>query len=144
MANPIALERKTRLTDAMSDAGLDLLVVYGNAWQNDYLRYATNFGIIEGQALARVRNDGQITLSLDSPLAVDRAQLDCPGLEVIHAPDLVAEVDGALDRFRNQRVGAGPHRLIPRRIAARSQDLKLSDQKPLIDHLLMGRFDLAI
>jgi Xaa-Pro dipeptidase len=140
----LARARKTRLTDAMAETGLDLLVVYGNAWQNDYLRYATDFGILEGQALALVRGDGQVTLYLDSPLEVDRAQIDCPGLEVIHAPDLVSDVDGALDRFANQRIGAGPHRLIPRRIAARSQDLKLSDQTALIDHLLMAKLDQEV
>src|ERR1700731_3107313 len=144
MPTPIARQRKARLIDAMSDAGLDLLLVYGNAWQNDYLRYATDFGILEGQALALVRNDGPVTLYLDSPIEVDRAQIDCPGLEVIHAPDLVGEVDGALDRFRNQRIGAGPHRLIPRRIAARSHDLKLSDQTSLIDRLLMAKLDAEI
>jgi len=133
MPSLLAHARKTRLIDAMAEAGLDVLMVYGNAWQNDYLRYATDFGILEGQALALVRGDGQVTLYLDSPLEVDRAQLDCPDLEVIHAPDLVGDVDGALDRFRNQRIGAGPHRLVPRRIAARSQDLKLSDQTALID-----------
>ena len=115
----------------MAEAGLDLLLVYGNAWQNDYLRYATDFGILEGQALALVRGDGQISLYLDSPLEVDRAQIDCPGLDVIHAPDLVAEVDGALDRLRNQSIGAGPHRLIPRRIAARREDLGLRDETAL-------------
>src|SRR5258708_5484764 len=144
MPNLIALERKTHLTDAMSDAGLDALLVYGNAWQNDYLRYATDFGILEGQALALVRNDGQVTLYLDSPLEADRAQIDCPGVEVIHAPDLVAEVDGALDRFRNQRIGAGPRRLIPRRIAARAQDLELRDATALIDRLLMAKLDSEI
>jgi Xaa-Pro dipeptidase len=140
----LAQQRKTRLIDAMAEAGLDLLVVYGNAWQNDYLRYAADFGILEGQALALVRGDGQITLYLDSPLEVDRAQIDCPGLEVIHAPDLAGVVDGALDRFRNQRIGAAPHRLIPRRIAARSQDLKVSDQTALIDCLLMAKLDQEV
>src|SRR5207247_9372285 len=100
----IADQRRKRLTDAMQESGLDLLVVYGNAWQNDYLRYATDFGILEGQALALVREDGQVTLYLDSPLEVDRAQIDCPGVDAIYAPDLVATVDGALDRFRNQRI----------------------------------------
>ena len=140
----LAQQRKARLIDAMAEAGLDVLLVYGNAWQNDYLRYATDFGILEGQALALVRSDGQVTLYLDSPLEVDRAQIDCPGVAVIHAPDLVAEVDGDLDRFRNQRIGAGPHRLIPRRIAARSHDLKLSDQTALIDRLLMAKLDSEI
>src|SRR3981081_2066137 len=134
----LAQQRKVRLIDAMAEAGLDVLVVYGNAWQNDYLRYATDFGILEGQALALVRVDGQARLYLYSPLEVDRAQSDCPGVEVIHAPDLVGEVDGALDRFRNQRIGAGPHRLIPRRIAARSQDRKLRDETALLDRLLMA------
>src|SRR6202162_5862729 len=117
MSALLAQERKARLIDAMAEAGLDLLLVYGNAWQNDYLRYATDFGILEGQALALVRNDGQVTLYLDSPLDADRAQIDCPGLDVIHAPDLVGEVDGALDRFRNQRIGAATHRLLQRRSA---------------------------
>ena len=90
----LAQQRKARLIDAMAEAGLDVLLVYGNGWQNDYLRYATDFGILEGQALALVRHDGQVTLYLDSPLEADRAQIDCPGVEVIHAPDLVGEVDG--------------------------------------------------
>ena len=67
----------------MGESGLDALLVYGNAWQGDYLRYATDFGILEGQALAIVRGDGHITLYLDSPLEADRAALDCPGIEVV-------------------------------------------------------------
>jgi Xaa-Pro aminopeptidase len=144
MPNQIAQQRRTRLIDAMAEAGLDLLVVYGNAWQNDYLRYATDFGILEGQALALVRSDGQVTLYLDSPLEAERAQVESPGVEVMHAAELVGEVDGALDRFRNQRIGAAPHRLIPRRIAARSRDLKLSDETALIDRLLMAKLDSEV
>ena len=75
----IADERRKRLTDAMQESGLDALLVYGNAWQGDYLRYATDFGILEGQALAIVRVDGHITLYVDSPLEADRAALNFPG-----------------------------------------------------------------
>ena len=135
----IAEDRRKKLRTAMAEAGLDALVVYGNAWQGDYLRYATDFGILEGQALALFRSDGHVTLYLDSPLEIDRAALDCPGVEVIHAPDLVAEVDRALDRLRNQRIGAAPQRLIPRRIAARASDLNLTDQTAFVDRLLMGK-----
>src|ERR1700710_2767814 len=121
-------DRKTRLLAAMADAGIDMLLVYGNAWQGDYLRYTTDYAILEGQALALVRNDGHITLYLDSPLEVDRAELDCPTAEVIHATDLIAEVDAVLDRLRNYRIGAAPQRLLPRRIAARAKVLNISDQ----------------
>ena len=140
----IADDRRERLIEAMAEIGLDMLLVYGNAWQVDYLRYATDFGILEGQALALVRSDGHVTLYLDSSLEADRAQLDCPGVETIHAPELIAEVDGALDRLRNQRIGAAPQRLIPRRIALRAKDLNLTDQTSFVDRLLMGKLESEI
>src|ERR1700704_4181119 len=112
MPSTLAHARQTRLIDAMAEAGLDVLLVYGNAWQGDYLRYATDFGILEGQALAIVRGDGHVTLYVDSPLEADRAALDCPGIETVLASDLVGEVDEALNRMRNRSMGAAPQRLL--------------------------------
>jgi Xaa-Pro aminopeptidase len=140
----IAGQRIKRLTDAMGESGLDAMLVYGNAWQGDYLRYATDFGILEGQALAIVRGDGHITLYVDSPLEADRAALDCPGIEVVLAPDLTGEVDAALDRMRNQSMGAAPQRLLPRRIALRASELKITDETGFIDRLLMRKLDEEI
>jgi Xaa-Pro aminopeptidase len=137
-------DRKKRLTGAMAEAGIDMLVVYGNAWQSDYLRYTTDYSILEGQALALVRGDGHVTLYLDNGLEVDRAQIDTPAVEVVHAPNLLATVDEALNRFRNQRIGAAPYRLLPRRIAARAKDLSLSDQTAFLDRLLMLKLDSEI
>jgi Xaa-Pro aminopeptidase len=135
----IAEQRRKRLVEAMQESGLDVLLVYGNAWQGDYLRYATDFGILEGQALAIVRGDGHVTLYVDSALEADRAALDCPGIEIVHAADLLREVDAALDRLRNRSMGAAPARLIPRRIAARAGELKLTDETGFIDRLLMRK-----
>ncbi len=56
---PAAHHRRTRLCDAMAGAGLDALLLYGNAWQVDYLRYGSAFGIVEGQALALFGSGGQ-------------------------------------------------------------------------------------
>src|SRR5262245_57766650 len=140
----IAGQRIKRLTDAMQESGLDAMLVYGNAWQGDYLRYATDFGILEGQALAIVRGDGHITLYLDSPIEADRATLDCPGIEVVLAPDLAGEVEAALDRMRNQSMGAAPQRLLPRRIALRAGELKITDETGFVDRLLMRKLDEEI
>jgi Xaa-Pro dipeptidase len=137
----IAGQRIKRLTDAMGESGLDAMLVYGNAWQGDYLRYATDFGILEGQALAIVRGDGHVTLYVDSPLEADRAALDCPGIEVVLAPDLTGEVEAALDRMRNQSMGAAPQRLLPRRIALRAGELKITDETGFVDRLLMRKLD---
>jgi Xaa-Pro dipeptidase len=125
----------------MAEAGVDALTVYGNAWQGDYLRYATDFGILEGQALAIVQRDGQVTLYLDSPLEADRATLDCPGVEVVLAQDFAAEAGRALERMGNRRIGAAPWRLIPRRIAAHAADFKLGDETAFFDQLLMHKLD---
>jgi Xaa-Pro aminopeptidase len=140
----IAEQRRRRLTGAMKDAGLDALVVYGNAWQGDYLRYAADFGILEGQALAILRGDGHVTLYVDSPLEADRAALDCPGIEIVLAPDLIGEVDRALNRMSNQRIGAAPQRLLPRRIAARAGELNLRDETDFVDRLLMAKLPSEI
>jgi len=141
---PAFAARRARLAEAMAEAGLDALVLYGNAWQGDYLRYATDFGILEGQALAIARGDGEVTLYLDSPLEAERAQLECPGVAVVRAPDLVATVDDALSRLRNQRIGGAPFRLLPRRIAARAKDLALVNETAFFDALLMAKLDAEI
>src|SRR5258707_552896 len=51
----VAEARRQRLAAAMGEEGLDLLVVYGNAWQNDYLRYPPDFGIPQVEAFLRAR-----------------------------------------------------------------------------------------
>ena len=65
-----------------------------------------------------------------------------PGIETVLAPDLVGEVDDALNRIGNRSIGAAPQRLMPRRIAARAEDLKLTDETGFVDRLLMGKLDV--
>jgi preprotein translocase subunit SecD len=82
---------------------------------------------------------------VDSALEADRAALDCPDLECVLAPDLTAEIDLAMNRMRNQRIGAAPQRLLPRRIAARAGEFKITDETgalekaiPAMDRALRG------
>jgi Xaa-Pro dipeptidase len=139
----VANDRRARLIREMAEAGFDVLLLYGNAWQIDYLRYATDFGIVEGQGIAIVRKDG-VTLYLDSALEVERAQAECSGIEIVHAQDLLGRVDEALNRLSNRRIGTAPARLIPRRLAARAKDLKVSDGTTFLDRLLMNKLPSEI
>jgi Xaa-Pro aminopeptidase len=138
---PLFAQRRARLVEAMRSAGLDALVLYGNAWQGDYLRYGTDFGILEGQALVIARQDGDVTLYLDHPLEAERAQVECPGVNVVMAPDLVGTVEAALARS-NGRIGGAPFRLLPRGVAARLKNL--SNETPLLDTLLMAKLAAEI
>src|SRR6476646_8548306 len=112
----IAAARRNRLVREMPDEAVDMLLVYGNAWQSDYLRYTTDYGILEGEGLAIIRSDGNITLFLDSPLEADRAGVETPDIEIVYAPAMLADVEKFLERAGNSRIGAAPKRLMPQRI----------------------------
>ena len=70
----LAQARRARLAAAMAARGIDAMVLYGNAWQGDYLRYAADFGILEGHGVAIVSSDGTTELHLDSATEAERAR----------------------------------------------------------------------
>ena len=140
----IAAARRSRLAQAMVTEGVDILLVYGNAWQSDYLRYATDYGILEGEGLAIVRRDGSTTLFLDSPLEAERAEVETPGIEIIYAPAMLADVETLLERAANSRIAGAPKRLLPQRLASRSKDLGIGDSTAMMDGLLMKKLDCEV
>ena len=71
----LAQARRARLAAAMATRGIDVMVLYGNAWQGDYLRYAADFGILEGHGIALVSVDGAVELFLDSATEAERAEI---------------------------------------------------------------------
>ena len=78
----LAEERRRRLLAAMAEAGIAELVLYGNAWQGDYLRYAADFGILEGHGIAVMQADGTTELFLDSATEAERAEAETPGVKI--------------------------------------------------------------
>ena len=115
-------ERRQRLAAAMREAGLDHVLLYGNAWQGDYLRYGADFGILEGHGLALVDADGAVELFLDSATDAERAELEAPGVRVHFAADIARAV-GRAARPRRQCAACGGaaafHAAMARRSGAR-------------------------
>jgi Xaa-Pro dipeptidase len=139
MDDMLAEERRQRLTAAMRQAGIGHMVLYGNAWQGDYLRYGTDFGILEGHGIALVAADGDVELFLDSATDAERAELEAPQVKVHLAPDIARAVGARLDRVANARIAAAPRRFLPRWLADATQDFKLDDATALLDRLLMHK-----
>lgn len=79
-------QRRRRLLHACGLAGIHTLLVYGNAWTCDYLRYACDFVPLEGHGLGVVGAQGT-RLLLEQRSEVERARIDAPGLQVQWAPD---------------------------------------------------------
>ena len=144
MSARIAAARRQVLTARMADAQLDFVLVYGNAWQSDYLRYVTDFGILEGEALALISRDGQVSLFVDSALEAERARGETSDVETIHSSAMLHDVTARLESLSRFPMATAPKRLMPQKIAARVTDLKLADATPMLDRLLMVKLDCEI
>ena len=137
----LALARRERLLAAMADSGIEHMVLYGNAWQGDYLRYGADFGILEGHGVAIVSSDGSAELFLDSATEAERAETETRNIEVHFSRDIARAVTAGLSRADNHRVAAAPLRFLPNRLA---QELACDDGTALIDRLLMHKLPAEI
>ena len=137
-------ERRARIVAAMAEAGIAEMVLYGNAWQGDYLRYAADFGILEGHGLAVVAADGSVELYLDSAVEAERAEVEVPGVKVVLAPDIARAVGARLDRVANHRLAAAPRKFIPKWLADAERSFTIEDGTALLDKLLMHKLPAEI
>ncbi len=140
----LADERRRRLLDAMAEAGIAEMVLYGNAWQGDYLRYAADFGILEGHGIAVVSADGTTELYLDSVTEAERAEAEVPGAKIHIATDIARAVGARLDRVANHRLAAAPRRFLPNWLADTSRSFALEDGTALLDRLMMHKLPAEI
>ena len=132
-------ERRHRLLAAMAEAGIAEMVLYGNSWQGDYLRYAADFGVLEGHGIAIVAADGAVELFLDSAVEAERAEAEVPDVDVVLAGDIARAVGARLDRVANHRLGAAPRRFLPKWLADHERSFALEDGTALLDRLLMHK-----
>jgi Xaa-Pro dipeptidase len=137
-------DRRKRLIAAMAEAGIDEMTLYGNAWQADYLRYAADFGILEGHGIAVVSADGTTELYLDSASEAERAEAETTGTTIHLAPDITRAVGTRLDRVANHRLAAAPRRFLPSWLADKSRSFALEDGTALVDKLLMFKLPAEI
>jgi Xaa-Pro aminopeptidase len=135
----LAEERRQRLAAAMRENGIDHLVLYGNAWQGDYLRYGADFGILEGHGIALIAADGTAELFLDSATEAERAELEAHLVRVHFAADIARAVGARLDRVANGRLAAAPRRFLPRWLSDATRAFTLNDATTVLDKLLMHK-----
>jgi Xaa-Pro aminopeptidase len=134
----LAAARRERLLKAMAEEGAEALVLYGNAWQGDYLRYGTDFAAVEGDALAVVVADGETRLFVESDAEAERAALACPDIKPVATSDIVGEARAYLKRLGNRRLRSAPGTLLPFGLAD-DKELRLEDGTRMLDRLLMAK-----
>jgi Xaa-Pro dipeptidase len=135
----LARERRERLLAEMRREGLDAIVVYGTSWQEAYLRYVSDFGILEGDGIAILTADGRCRLFVESVAEAERAQGETTEVEAAFTRKLAHAVGGALEHIANQRLAAAPHALLPAWLTASERSFRLDDATVLLDRLLMEK-----
>ncbi|MGE0626891.1 MAG: M24 family metallopeptidase [Hyphomicrobiaceae bacterium] len=140
----LAEERRGRLREAMKAQGLDAVVVCGTSWQEAYLRYVTDFGILEGNGICVLEADGRCRLWLESAADAERAAGETQGCEIRFTRD-PAQVAGAEIRsLSNARVAVLPSHLKPAWLEDAELRLDLQDAGQLIERLFMEKMPAEI
>jgi len=135
----LAAERNRRLREAMAEAGLDLLVVAGNAWRSDYLRYALDITPMEGQAVALVEAGGAAQVFVEHPAEADRLRAERPACTVHCHADPVGQALAALGARDPQRVGLAPAHTAPLLLARSRFGAGMEAATRMMDRLMVRK-----
>lgn len=114
MLGTLAAQRQRRLAELCNSNSWDCLLLYGNVWRNDFIRYAADFATLEGHAFCFFDPSEGITLMVESEAEAERARAECPDLDVVLAPDIFAAVNARLEGLSNRRLAVAPRPLMPR------------------------------
>ena len=92
MSTDLHNARWQRIQLAMRDQGLQVLLLAGNAWRSDYLRYAIDVTLMEGEAVALITLDQTPQVWVQHPTEAARIRAERSTLHVHHAADFQAAV----------------------------------------------------
>jgi len=108
LSKQLAAARRERIVSICRQRQLAAVLVYGNAWRCDYLRYVTDFAQFEGHGAALVE-PGRVRLYLESRADAERASAQADGVEAVWLADFF----GDLRRIVEAEAGAGPIGVAP-------------------------------
>ena len=132
-------ERRTRLDAAMDSEDLDVLVVAGNPWRNDYLRYAADLTPMCGQVFALIEREGQVQVVAEHPVEAKRFQAEQPALRVSWSPSPIEEVESTTRAYSRRRVALAPAAAAPLRLAAGPLGPTLNPATAMLDQLMLRK-----
>ncbi len=131
-------ERAARLRAAMQGAGLDLLVIAGNAWRSDYIRYALDVTPMEGEVVALITLTGQARLFVESPVEAARIAAEQPGVQVHWSTTPIADAGRAVAASGAAHAGLAPAQA-PAGLARGALGATVAATTALMDRLMVAK-----
>ena len=113
MSTDLHTARWHRIQQAMRNQGLDVLLLAGNAWRSDYLRYAVDVTLMEGEAVALITLDQAPQVWVQHPTEAARIHAERSQLQVHHAANFQAAALQALAQRGSTRQAAAPSSALP-------------------------------
>ena len=135
----IRAERRERLAAAMAAETIDILVVAGNPWRSDYLRFAADLAPLCGQVFALVEREGQVQVVAEHPVEAKRFQAEQPELRVSWSTSPIEEVEGAVRALGRRKIALAPAAVVPYRLATGPLAPTLASATAMLDKLMLRK-----
>lgn len=139
MSTDLHRARYAQIQLAMQAQGVDALLVAGNAWRSDYLRYAVDVTPMEGEAFALITRDAPAQLWVQHPTEAQRLRAECGHLVVHHSANHHAAVLHAAQQLGQVRWGAAPAAALPWGLAQGPWETSLAATTAWLDHLMVHK-----
>src|SRR5207253_10546615 len=94
---------RVRVAASMADGGIDILVVAGNPWRSDYLRFAVDITPVEGDAFAFIDRDGPTRVIVEHPAEAARLRSEQEELDVRWSLSAIEETETAIRELGKDR-----------------------------------------
>lgn len=137
-------ERRARLTAAMAAEGIDMLVVAGNPWRSDYLRYAVDLTPMEGHVFAFVGREGAARVVAELPGEASRFRAEQSDLQISWSPSPIEEAEAVMRSLAGARVALAPRAAVPYRLAAGPHGASVEAATAMLDRLMLRKSPLEI
>src|SRR6266516_2683256 len=123
----------------MADEGIDILVVAGNPWRSDYLRFAADITAVEGQAFAFIDRDGPARIIVEHPAEAARFRSERAELDVRWSLSAIEETEIAIRELGRRRIALAPHVAVPYRLAMGPLVASIAPATALLDRLMLRK-----
>ncbi len=144
MSERLRAERRARLAAAMAAEGIDLLVVAGNPWRSDYLRYAVDLAPVEGHVFAFVGREGGARVVAELPGEAARFRSEQDDLQVTWSPSPIEEAEAVLRSVSGARVALAPLAAAPYKLATGPLGSSIAPATAMLDRLMLRKSPLEI
>lgn len=139
MPASLRAERRARLAAAMAAEAIDVLVVAGDPWRSDYLRYTADITPTDGQVFALIEREGHVQVVAENPAEAARFHAEQPDLRVSWSSFPIEDTEAATRSFGRRRIALAPLAAVPYRLATGPLASSMASATAMLDRLMLRK-----